>query len=95
MSIDLSLANGVRYDAAMRELARETWSFILYEHEGRLLLNVVAGTVGLFEVLVELTAEERAAWERDGVAGVQPLVRAIQGSPRSFWDRRVERPEGF
>lgn len=55
--------------------------------EGRLLLTVLCGTVGLYEVIVELTAAERAAWEAEGPAPVVALARAIASEPGRFAER--------
>lgn len=74
----------------MEKLAERTWDYILYRDGERLLLVVLCGTVGLFEWAVELTAGERADWERDGLEGLEPLARAIQGNPVAFIERKVK-----
>jgi hypothetical protein len=43
-----------------------------------LLLDVVCGTVGIYERSVLLTADETNCWERSGPAGLEPLVEEIR-----------------
>jgi hypothetical protein len=73
----------------MEKLAEVGWDYTLYGDGDRLVLVVLCGTVGLFEWAVALTAEERAVWEREGLEGLRPLVRAIQGDPAAFTARKV------
>ena len=73
----------------MEKLAEGTWDYTLYRDGERLVLLVVCGTVGIFEWAVELTAEERAVWEAEGMTGLYYLVRAIRNNPVGFTDRRV------
>ena len=50
-------------------VAQGAWEYTLFDVDGRLILEVVCGTVALFDMTIELNAEERAAWEANGVAG--------------------------
>lgn len=64
--------------SASRVLASSPWDFDLIEQpDGRLTLAVLCGTVGLYEVSHELSADERVAWERDGLSYVRILARRI------------------
>lgn len=76
----------------MTELAREPWRFVLYDVDGRTVLCVVVGGVALDEVAVELTPDERLAFDVAGVDAILPLVKAIETSPRRFADRTVPVP---
>ena len=73
----------------MRLVEEGTWDYMLFEHEGRLLLDVVCGTVGIFTVAIELDEAERAQWEA-GELG--KLVKAVRNDPSRFGGRRVELP---
>lgn len=76
----------------MNVLAKESWSWILYEDGDRRILSVLVGTVALFDVNVELLPKERAAWEQQGAAGLAPLIQAIQWDfRRAIADRAQER----
>ncbi len=60
------------------KLHDETWSWTLYRTEDGLLLEVLCGTIGIYEKSVLLTPEEALAWERSGPSGLEPLVEAIR-----------------
>ena len=70
-------------------LDSEHWGHEFFERDGRYYLNVVCGTVGIYDVTVELTADELAAYERDGVGVVRALAKRIRDNPPSVDDRRV------
>lgn len=70
-------------------LHQENWSWMLSRTEGGLLLDVVCGTVGLYERSVLLTPEEIELWESRGASGLEPLVEAIRNdvTGAAFGDR--------
>lgn len=63
---------------ARRRLHDEPWSWTLDETDEGLVLTVLCGTVGVYEVAVVLDPAEAAAWERHGAAGLGPLAEAIR-----------------
>lgn len=73
----------------METLAQGSWDYTLFQDGDRILLDVVCGTVGIFNVAVELTAEERRVWEAEGMNGLRFLVDAIRDNPMAFMERRV------
>jgi hypothetical protein len=76
----------------MKKIAESSWEYTVYEHEGRIFLEVLCGTVGMYEVAIELNAEERAEWESKGAAGILPLVEQVRYDSLSFDRRKVELP---
>lgn len=60
------------------KLHEETWSWMLLRTEDGLRLDVLCGTVGVYERSLMLTPEEVALWERSGAVGLEPLVEAIR-----------------
>jgi hypothetical protein len=73
----------------METLAQGAWDYTLFQDGERIVLDVVCGTVGIFNVAVELTAEERRVWETEGMPGLRFLVRAIRDNPPAFADRKL------
>ena len=73
----------------MQLLAQSPWDYDLYQEGDRILLTVVCGTVGIFEITVELTPAERALWEANGADGLSSLVQAIRDNPAAFQARAV------
>lgn len=56
----------------------EPWSWSLEQTDVGVVLNVVCGTVGLYERMIVLDLEEVRIWERGGPAALEPLVAAIR-----------------
>lgn len=73
----------------MEKLAESAWDYTLYRDGDRLILEVVCGTVALFEWAVFLTEGERAQWQAEGMPGLRFLVQAIRDNPRAFTERKV------
>lgn len=73
----------------MKVIDEEHWSWLLLAEGEALLLSVVCGTVGVYEIVVELDAAEAPAWRREGRASADRLARAIAHSPSKFAARNV------
>lgn len=69
-----------------RELiADSTWSWSLYRLEdGSLVLSVVCGTVGIYEIDVTLGPETTAAYNRDGLDVIEKLAAEVRYSPHKW-----------
>lgn len=65
-------------------LAESPWDWMLLrEAGGDLVLSVLCGSVGMFEVEVVLDRETREAYERHGVSVLRRLAELVQYRP---WD---------
>ena len=78
---------------AKRELiADSTWAWTLYRlPNGSLLLSVVCGTVGIYEIDVALGSETTAAYERDGLGVIEKLAAEVRYSPHT-WSKAPAAP---
>lgn len=76
----------------MVRLSESPWDYIVWEHEGRIYLDVLCGTVAIYDVVVELDATERMLWETEGAAGLLSLIQDIRYRPQDFQERRVSLP---
>jgi hypothetical protein len=76
---------------AAEEIARKDWYYILYRSDEGLLLSVLCGTVGMYDVTVLLTAEEAARYRADE-RYLDELAGAIRYSPDSYLHRRIAGP---
>ena len=62
----------------MRVLVSEPWSHDLIEEDnGRLVLIVVCGSVGLYELALELDDDERHEWQLSGANFVRGLAQRV------------------
>jgi hypothetical protein len=79
--------------AVRRMILEEPWSFSFWEEpDGALVLEVLCGTVGVFEVRVRFTEEQRSAYAREGAGFVRRLARAVKDAPDAFLPRATTRP---
>lgn len=67
----------------------EHWGHEFFDKDGRYYLCVPCGTVAVYDLTVELTPEEFAAYERDGVSVVRALADQIRFRPNAYQDRKV------
>ena len=76
-------------------LASSPWAYELVRvDDGRLILTVVCGTVGLYELSLELDADEVAAWDREGVPYIRDFAALIAVHPSRFWPRHLGEASG-
>ncbi len=79
--------------SSRRMILEEPWSFSFWEEaDGALVLEVLCGTVGTFEVRVRFSDEQRAAYAHEGEAFVRRLARAVNDAPDAFLPRATTRP---
>lgn len=66
------------------ELFRSSpWLYrLLRAPDGMLILEVVVGTIAMYEVRVRLTPEEAAAYAREGTAFTDRMAQEIIANPR-------------
>lgn len=73
-------------------LLQEDWIYTLYRKDDSLYLAVECGTIAVFTVTVELTADEKKRFEEQGEPYIQRMAYAIMYSPSSFTDRAIQLP---
>jgi len=70
---------------AREVLADLTWDWTLFRApDGSLLLSVVCGSVGLYEVEVTLDDVQAADYERNGRQSIESLAAAVREHPAKF-----------
>jgi hypothetical protein len=73
----------------MNVIAEKPWSWLLFEEEAKLLLSVVCGGVGVYDVDFELTGEEIASYRQGGSVYVDQLANSVRAKPAEFESRRL------
>ena len=72
----------------MRVLVSEPWSYdLLEEEDGHLVLIVVCGSVGLYELALRLDDDERREWQSSGVNFVRSLARRVSDGDEALVGR--------
>lgn len=84
LAIGHSAAGAWRGASAMKVIDEENWSWMLFAEGEVLYLSVVCGTVGVYEIVVELDAAEAADYRCDGRSAAARIAGAIAFSPGRF-----------
>ena len=74
----------------MKELLNSRWNYVLYETEGKLLLSVVCGTVGMFDRNIFLTDIERESFNLEGESYIEKFANEIRNDPSKHESRHVK-----
>ena len=71
-------------------LASSPWAYELTQtDDGRLILTVVCGTVGVYELSLQLDPVEVVGWNREGESYIEDLAAVITAEPSRYWHRHV------
>lgn len=76
----------------MEVIAEKSWNWMLFADGERLLLSVVCGSVGIYEMDFELTEDEVAAYRRLEHPYLDQLAEAARSRPAAFGTRRLPAP---
>lgn len=75
----------------MKKLIEKTWSYILYQtDDDNLILSVVCGTVGLYDVNIQLNDEEKDKFEKDGTEFIDELALDVSSNPPKYRNRHTQ-----
>lgn len=75
----------------MKKLIEKTWSYILYQtDDNNLILSVVCGTVGLYDVNIQLNDEEKDKFEKDGTEFIDELALDVSSNPPKYRNRHTQ-----
>lgn len=69
-------------------LAIGRWDFRLFRLGDELVLSVLCGTVGLYEVDIALDADELARYLAQGVSGIRALIDDVRSRPSAYGHRQ-------
>jgi hypothetical protein len=75
--------------SGMEKILESPWDFIFYREGERHFLSVLCGTTAVFEITIELNAEEMAEYQAKGLDYIRNLARGGQSEPGSWIKRRV------
>jgi hypothetical protein len=67
----------------MKILEKKDWDYILYEEENDIYIEVLCGTVGVFEVKVKLSENDKNTMKKDPDF-INKLAEEIRLDPHGF-----------
>lgn len=65
------------------------WNYTLYIENGKYLLSVLCGTVGMFEITVVLNKVEKQEFEKSGKEFIENMAFEIRDNPEKWRDRDI------
>lgn len=81
--------------ARLERIFEKTWDYIVFRDSdtGEYFLNVLCGTIAMYDFTIRLDESEIASFEKNREA-LEPLARKISYSQREFLDRQVKNFKG-
>ncbi|RZJ60014.1 MAG: hypothetical protein EOO45_24940 [Flavobacterium sp.] len=73
----------------MEELSGRSWDYTLYRNGADLILSVVCGTVGIYEVNVKLDKEETRRYEGEGEDYIATFAKSVRNDPNEYTSRHI------
>jgi hypothetical protein len=73
----------------MEVIAEKSWDWMLFADGDRLLLSVVCGGVGVYEMEFELSDDEAQSYRQTGCEYLDRLAGVVRSAPTSFEARRL------
>jgi hypothetical protein len=68
----------------MEIILNKRWNYQFIKDNGKYILSVMCGTVGLFEVDVELNKHQIANYKRNGIDFIEKCVKEIRANPNQY-----------
>ena len=65
------------------------WNYTLISESNKYFLSVLCGTVGMFEVKIELTEEEEKSYVKKGAEYIDKLADQIRNNPGEYNKRDI------
>ncbi len=73
----------------MEEVSLKKWDYILYRDGADLILSVVCGTVGIFEINIKLDYIECRHYEEQGDTYLAALAQQVRNNPDEYLNRHI------
>ncbi len=73
----------------MKEIIKKDWNYSFFEKDTGYILSVICGSVGLYEVNIQLNEEELEQYRIQGAAYIEELAKAIQYKPSLYTERHI------
>jgi hypothetical protein len=73
----------------MRKITEKSWVYSLYENDTDIILSIVCGTVGIFEINIVLNSFEKEQFLVEGDIFIERLVQDVQNKPNLYTSRHI------
>jgi len=70
-------------------LIKKDWDYTLYKKNNQYFLEVICGSVALFEIKIQLNEEEISNYLEKGEVYIEEMARTIQENPSKWKERTI------
>lgn len=74
----------------MKKIINKPWDYSLFENNGKYLLDVLCGGVGMYQLKIWLNTSEKESYLKEGDSYIDRLSKSIQRNPNSYKERNVK-----
>lgn len=75
----------------MKNILTKRWNYSLQENKkGEIIISVLCGTVGLYEIEIVLSETEKKNFRDDGEFFLDELANDIRNNPSKYKDRQIK-----
>jgi len=78
------------WDYQLTELEKKDWNYVLYKVNGDLLLSVISGGVGLFELNILLNDQQQKEYEKNGSTIIEQIAKEIRENQNKYSKKNIE-----
>lgn len=68
----------------MEIILDKRWNYQFIKDNDKYILSVMCGTVGLFEVDIELNKQQIASYKKNGLDFIEKYVKEIRANPNHY-----------
>ena len=68
----------------MEIILDKRWNYQFIKDNDKYILSVMCGTVGLFEVDIELNKQQIASYKKNGINFIEKCVKEIRANPNHY-----------
>ncbi|MEO6904163.1 MAG: hypothetical protein ABI315_13575 [Bacteroidia bacterium] len=73
----------------MIELIKKPWDYTFSENNEKYYLSVMCGSIAMFEINIELNANEIAIYKNKGFDFIDEIAKKIQYRPSDYSERNL------
>lgn len=73
----------------MKVVGEESWSWMLFDDDGVLVLSVVCGGVGVYDIAFQLNDSESGQVRADGFEAAAALAQAVRADVENYFARHL------
>ena len=73
----------------MKELIKKNWSYTFFERDISYILQVMCGSVAMYEITIMLDPNEEIRYKKEGESFIDNLAKDIQTYPSKYTKRNI------